>query len=144
MLQANAYLADVPPPNALPEPFDIGSHQGNVNNSFIIGAVAGHMTTLAVERWFPNASPRATRGAIIAGATAVGAAVNSLVEFRFGQKLIGDEVMHGVFGSRVVGDPLDVAYGAVAAGAASFVITPGKHHHEAHPQTVQPTPENFQ
>jgi hypothetical protein len=126
ILQASAYLADLPRPESLPESFDICSHQGNVNDSLLIGAVAGYAANHAAERLLPNTSPRTRRGIILAGATAVGMASNSLVEFKFGQKLVGDDTLHNVFGARIVGDPLDTIYGTVAAGAASFVVAPDR------------------
>lgn len=139
LIQGDAYLLGWPPRDALPEPFDIGDHAGNVNNSLLIGVIAGHIAARIAEHWLPAASQRTSRSVIFAGAVAVGAIANGLVETKFGQKLLGDEVMQFFYGDSEVGPDtsgLDVAYGVAAAGAASFAIIAHQKYEPASPDVV--------
>lgn len=118
-----AYKHDVPARSSLPEPVDIGDHQGNDTQSLIGGMAVGHFVGRAIQRAMPEASPRTHRAALTTVAMAIGAIANAVVEYRVGHQVIG----HGafdVFGKNRQGSVLDVIYGSVASGAGSLAIVP--------------------
>lgn len=120
-------IADVkgyPQRDILPEPFDIGNHQGNINDSLLIGSVAGLVTIKALERIAPKSSNKNRRRAMLTIAVTAGLAINSLVETKFGQRIIGENTMHSLFGDHVTTDPLDLVYGTITSAAASYTISP--------------------
>lgn len=121
--------------NKLPEPWDFPDHAGNVTWSLVAGAATGQIVARTVERVSPRASPRIVRAAITVGALAVGTAINWLVESRAGQQLIGNEVMQLAFSGRDARDGVDLAYGALAATAASTVVTTNSTHPPLSPRT---------
>jgi hypothetical protein len=118
-----ACAAKLPPRDSLPEPFDISDHINSVIDSSPLGIAASYAVLRAIEYLKPRASPRQKRAAMVTGALALGAAVNSIVEFKFGQSLVSHDIVEGIFNTDVR-DPIDMVYGTLAAGACSYVISP--------------------
>ena len=101
---------------ALPEPFDVGNHIGNIAPSLYFGHMAanlvGHMSEAANERLVKPEKKKLKRKMML-GALAVGVIANGLVETRLGISLTGWESTP---------DSLDFGYGVGAAVLGGLTV----------------------
>lgn len=142
-LQTEAHSVEIPPRGVLPEPFDYGEHQGNVASSLGAGFIVGNLVMRGLECLLPHASARTLRIGTLAGATAVGTALNVIFETRFGHKLVGEEMVYSLFGPETDTNLLDIPYGSLGSAAGSMAVVPNKDRTTPAIAPSQPTTGDF-